>query len=253
MALIICPECCGKISSLATKCPNCGYPLTSQNTPISNKPEIQFQDLDIGKQIINRKSDAAFEGIIFPKVESSITDIPNGKVDIFLHTQGIRILMESKTNYDIHISQIIRIERKTTVQNVSQTKSVICRALIAGTIGTAIGYYIISLLGNDSTTIEWLVNKEVLAVTLDAYMMFRALLIILTSTLLGGIIGGLSGLGIKNTTKTTQYVFMKFWEDKYNQPRTIVIECDEHQPISAFIARLRKEHSKNKEIKDNQI
>ncbi len=251
MALIICPECFCKISSLATKCPNCGYPLTSQNTPISNKPEIQFQDLDIGKQIINRKIDAAFEGIIFPKVESSITDIPNGKASIFLHTQGIRIWMESKTNYDIHISQIIRIERKTTVQNVSQTKSVIWRALMAGSIGTVIGYCIISLLGNDSTSIDWLANKKVLAVTLDAYMMFRALLIILTSTLLGGIIGGLSGLCIKNTT--TQYIFMKFWEDKYNQPRTIAIECDEYQPVSAFIARLRKNIVNNKGIKDNQI
>ena len=77
-------------------------------------------------------------------------------------------------------------------------------------------------------------------------MMFRALLIILTSTLFGGIIGGLSGLGIKNTTKTTQYVIMKFWEDKYNQPQTIIIECDDYQPISAFIARLSKEYSKIK-------
>ena len=246
MALIICPECCCKISSLATKCPSCGYPLTSQNTPISNKPEIQFQELDIGKQIINRKSDAGFEAIILPNVESSITDIPNGKANIFLHTQGIRIWMGSKTYYDIHNSEIISIERKTTVQNILTNKSVICRALIAGSIGTLIGYYIISLLGNNSTTIEWLVDKEVFAATLDVYMMFRALLIILTSTLFGGIIGGLSGLGIKNTTKTTQYVIMKFWEDKYNQPQTIIIECDNYQPISAFIARLNKEYSKIK-------
>lgn len=244
MALIICPECCCKISSLATNCPNCGYPLTSQNTPISNKPEIQFHDLDIGKQIINWKVDAAFKGIIFPKVESPITDIPNGKADIVLHTQGIRIWMGSETNYDIHNSQIISIERKTTAQNVSKNKSVICRSLIAGSIGTLIGYYIIRQLGDNSTSIEWLVNKEVFAAAIDAYMMFRALLIILTSTLLGSIIGGLSGLSIKNTLKTTQYLIMKFWEAKYNQPQTIVIECDDHQPITAFISRHQKEFSR---------
>jgi len=37
MALIQCPECKGQVSTEATACPSCGYPVGAKKTPPSNK------------------------------------------------------------------------------------------------------------------------------------------------------------------------------------------------------------------------
>lgn len=154
MALITCPECGKQISDRAQTCPNCGLPLTQELNVIENEdsnisfateeiipcPKSFPTDLSIGQQITNWKFDAAFNGI-YSITENTITSIPSGKVQVLLHTHGVRIFAGLK--FDIHNSQIINIVKTTSAQIVQVNKSVIGRAvvgnLIMGPLGAIVG------------------------------------------------------------------------------------------------------------------
>lgn len=241
MGLISCIECGNKISSFATICPHCGYPITYSNIQSTQSSIVLPEDLNIGSQFRNWNFDAAFEGI-YHQTENFVSDLPNGKTIIALHANGIRMLCGSKS-YDIHKSQIINVKNITKDKNIIITNGlVIVRSIFVALIGILIGYFIVNQLG-EATSINLLAGKNVLKTTLDRYIMYRSLLIILTAALIGSIIGGLSGLKIKNVNRTTQYVTIEFWEENCNQPQSITIECDDKQPIVAFIARQQREHN----------
>ena len=146
MALITCPECGKQISDKAHACPNCGLPL-SQDTQIivpETKEEVNTTeqiipcpesfpaDLRIGQQITNWTFDAAFEGI-YSQAENTITSIPSGKVQVLLHTHGVRVF-GGLNMFDIHNSQIINIIKTSSAQLVQTNKSVIGRAVVGSVI-----------------------------------------------------------------------------------------------------------------------
>ena len=213
MALIICPECSKEVSDKATICPNCGYPIIQEDTNINSElspvniddnnklvikcPQEFPADLRIGQQITNWKFDAALEGI-YSQRENTITNIPSGKVQILLHTHGIRIF-SGLNSYDIHNSQIISIEKTTSAQIAQINKSVIGRAIVGNLI-----------MGP-----------------------------------LGAIVGGMSGLGTKDKLQVRQYVVVNFWSVENRTAQSILVQCDENQPVSAFITRQQEEQAKN--------
>ena len=212
MSLINCPECGKEISDKAMCCPNCGVPLNHTNesmlTTLSEPeivvseelilcPEVFPDDLRIGQQITNWKFDAAFDGF-YSQAENTITAIPSGKVQVTLHTHGIRI-WGGLNMYDIHNSQIINIVKTSSAELVQTNKSVIGRAVVGGLI-----------MGP-----------------------------------LGAIVGGMSGLQAKEKLQVRQYVVINFWDVETRTSQSILIQCDDAQPISAFIARQIQEHSTN--------
>ena len=218
MALITCPECGKQISDKALSCPNCGLPL-SQDTQIGvseNKQEeintteqiipcpTSFpSDLRIGQQITNWTFDAAFEGF-YSQTENTITSIPSGKVQVLLHTHGVRVF-GGLNMFDIHNSQIINIIKTSSAQLVQANKSVIGRAVVGSII-----------MGP-----------------------------------LGAIVGGMSGLSTKDKLLVTQYVVINFWDVELRSPQSLLIQCDNAQPIDAFIARQKKEAKTN--ITENRV
>lgn len=213
MALIICPECGKEVSDKASICPNCGYPIFQDDTNINDEfalvdiddnnkltiecPQEFPSDLRIGQQITNWKFDAALEGI-YSQGENTITNIPSGKVQILLHTHGIRIF-SGLNSFDIHNFQVISIEKTTSAQIAQINKSVIGRAIVGNLI-----------MGP-----------------------------------LGAIVGGMSGLGTKDKLQVRQYVVVNFWSIENRTAQSILIQCDENQPVSAFIARQQEEQAKN--------
>ena len=140
MALISCPECDKEISDKATACPNCGNPVSEIDKILNSQKQegelLEFPELPsnlaIGKQIVNWGGDSAFEGIYDHK-ENLVTEIPNGKVLVTLHTHGMKVI-QGLTNYPIHNSQIISL-RQTSLEELTKTeKSVIGRAVVGGLI-----------------------------------------------------------------------------------------------------------------------
>lgn len=218
MALITCPECGKQISDKAYTCPNCGLPL-SQDTQVvvledkqeENKsaeqlipcPETFPTDLRIGQQITNWTFDAAFEGI-YSQTENTITAIPSGKVQVLLHTHGVRVF-GGLNMFDIHNSQIINILKTSSAQLVQANKSVLGRAVVGSVI-----------MGP-----------------------------------LGAIVGGMSGLSTKEKLQVTQYVVINFWDVESRTPQSILIQCDNSQPVDAFIARQKKEENTN--VAENRV
>ena len=52
MSLILCPECCTKISNKATTCPHCGYVSDNPSLPIS--VQDKFEVIDIKEKIYKK-------------------------------------------------------------------------------------------------------------------------------------------------------------------------------------------------------
>jgi hypothetical protein len=48
MGLINCPECQGKVSTAATACPHCGYPINSNKTKDSDKGNDIWKFIKLG-------------------------------------------------------------------------------------------------------------------------------------------------------------------------------------------------------------
>lgn len=250
MALLLCPECGGKISSYATICPNCGYPSITLNKQINTDYIALPEDLDIGNKIRDWGKTAEFNGI-YHQIGHFTTNIPNGKISVSLHNKGIRIKGGSNS-YDIHKSQIIRIDRTPSEQIFTTNKSIIGRALIIGVICAVIGFYITYIWGqivvdkwinmNDNndfvTSILSTISIVKLRTIFDTIALFIS--IIIGST--GAVIGGMSGLGQKEELINTQYVTINFWEKESSTPQSILIECNEKEHVGTFIFRQQRAH-----------
>jgi hypothetical protein len=71
----------------------------------SNLPFPDFPEkLEIGKQVANWFGDAVIEGY-YDLSENVVTEVPNDKVDVIIHTNGIKIRNSNK-EYQIHNSQL---------------------------------------------------------------------------------------------------------------------------------------------------
>jgi len=150
MALINCAECKKEISDKANACPNCGNPITKKDTLTKLDKELVFPNLpanlEIGKQIVNWGGNANIEGF-YDKTENTIISIPNGKINIILHTHGIQLITKSLTNYPINNDQIISIKQASNEELAEVEKSVIGRAVIGGLILGPLGAVIGGISG----------------------------------------------------------------------------------------------------------
>ena len=45
MAIILCPECEGKVSNLSTSCPHCGYPILTSSTRNTEIEQTEITDM----------------------------------------------------------------------------------------------------------------------------------------------------------------------------------------------------------------
>lgn len=249
MALIICPECLKKISNKAVVCPNCGYPINSDkgfnneqsytdNINYPNQQSIKIPEsdngaIDIGQQIPNLRCNAAIEGI-YNSAENTNTNIPNGKVKLLLYTNGIRICSKSYT-YDIQNSEIIKIENCQTKIFQHRHKSVISRAIIGFLTMGAIGEIYLQQV------IDSFEHNKVLIGTSEIISILNLIFITLIGSL-GAIIGGITGLRIKNGGyRVIQHIVIYYQDINNRFPQSITIECNEYQDVYAFISRHQKE------------
>lgn len=138
MALIKCEDCGASVSDKATSCPHCGCPIKSQikeiSAEIGNIPFPSFPTvMNVGKQITNWGFDAALQDVLYSYSLNKLHYIPEGKVSVLAHTNGICI-WKGITFFYIHHNQIIDIKCIPYQQFEQQNKSVIGRAVVGGLI-----------------------------------------------------------------------------------------------------------------------
>lgn len=154
MALIKCSECGKEVSDKAISCPNCGYPIQSPSPDTTAIEDIAEESLEfpqlptimkVGKQIVNWGSDAGLDGGYY-YCENVVKEIPEGEIKIVLHTNGICI-MKGISLYYISDQQIIKLSTATEKQIMTESKSVIGRAIVGGLILGPLGAVIGGISG----------------------------------------------------------------------------------------------------------
>lgn len=144
MALINCFECGKEVSDKALSCPHCGIPFNkiSVVTEINTLQEINIPNLPADLKIGKHVWDSVFFDGYFDGRENVNSKISSGKVKVFLHTHGIKIMYGSNF-YPIHNAQIISLKKTTQEELTKVDKSVIGRAvvgaLILGPLGAIVG------------------------------------------------------------------------------------------------------------------
>ena len=150
-----CPNCGNELESGVKFCPNCGQKITNDEelvqTPIhieveDTRKELAFPEfpaiMNVGKQIANWKGDAYIPNAFFSYDVNSIRAIPEGKVGVAAHTNGICIIGGTSFYY-IHHMQIVNMSCVKGEQLISKDKSVIGRAavgaILLGPLGAIIG------------------------------------------------------------------------------------------------------------------
>lgn len=153
MALIKCSECGKEISDKALSCPNCGCPVQSipqvENSISKESDSPEFPQLPtimkVGKQIVNWGLDAGLDGGYYYS-ENVIKEIPEGDVKIILHTNGICI-MKGTAIYYLSDQQIIKLSTATEEQIMTESKSVIGRAIVGGLLLGPLGAVVGGMTG----------------------------------------------------------------------------------------------------------
>lgn len=201
MALIKCPECGKEISDKAKSCPQCGYPITKENSTrvesnLTPDTKNNFPDLpatiDIGSPCTEYGTDATIEGY-FCQSENAVNMLKEGKVKIQLHPNGICLLQGLTTSVCISNQQIINVSSATQAKIISESKSVIGRAVVGGL-----------LLGP-----------------------------------VAAVIGGISGVGSKQKLVGNYYLVVNFWDVCTRMLQTLLISTKD-APVG-FISRFEKE------------
>lgn len=205
MALINCPECKKEISDKAISCPNCGIPLNKLVIP-------DEKVLEITKELL-----------VFPLLPK---DFSIGK-----HITSFA----GDTPFDGFYDQKENVISKIPIGKVS---------VVLYTHGIQIinGFNIYSIHNSQIISLRK-TSKEELAKT-DKSVVGRAVVGGLILGPLGAIIGGMSGIGRKESIENKHYLVINFWDIDSKSAQTILIS-GEGWKIGAFILRQQKEQSLN--------
>ncbi len=215
MALIKCMECCKEISDKAQTCPNCGFPLSEEKVDEekNNKEEIGGQE--------------QLEYPNLPKKLDIGKQIVNWNFDAAFegfydkNENTLEALPTGKINVTLHTHGI---------------------QLVSGLVFYPISnHQIISLKTISKTE---LIKK-------DKSVIGRAVVGGLILGPIGAIVGGMSGIGSKESSVNQTYFIINYWDITTKSAKTILISSTEETKIKAFILRHKKEKEKN--ITENRV
>jgi ribosomal protein L40E len=110
MALLICEECKGKVSSKADNCPHCGCPVSD----INSLELSQYHKPELAKNL-NLELHRPFKDFIFKPFYASELNpsmgIPSGTAEIASRSNGLKVTLKNDPQKPrkIHFSQIIAL------------------------------------------------------------------------------------------------------------------------------------------------
>lgn len=149
MALMKCPECGNEVSSLAPSCPKCGCPISTKDVAIQPNSELQVQEseivpepkpeekfpaiptvINIGKQRWS-ETGGMLTGCYYLSEINFTNYIKEGKVTLYVHTNGIEILSGIEKFY-ISFDQLVSLKFIPEEKLTQENKSVIGRAVVGG-------------------------------------------------------------------------------------------------------------------------
>lgn len=212
MALIKCPECQREVSDKAISCPNCGVPISTLALQI---PEI-IEPIDV-----------ADENLEFLECPSFSEDMRIGQQ---ITNWALNAAFKGVYN---QAENVIKSIPSGEAQVLLHTHGL--RIMVGFNMYDIHNSQIINIIKTSSAEIAK-VNKSVIG---------RAVVGGLIMGPLGAIVGGISGVSLKDKLQITQYVIINFWDTSSKTSQSILLSCDMDQPIDAFILRQQKEQYKN--------
>ena len=151
MALIRCKECNNAISSMASACPHCGWPVEIMST-LSDRSFEEYtseplgDDLFIGQQITNWGYDAILDGYCWRGPNAPL-QLPEGKLQLRIHTGGVCVAKSTFGDVfmNLHKSQILHMAAWDSEWVETKYPSMIGRTILGaaafGRAGAAVGAY----------------------------------------------------------------------------------------------------------------
>lgn len=136
---MFCSSCGKEISEGISFCPYCGFSLKAASQPGQPREEelkspLLPSDLSLGKALVNWGNDTFVTGEYLHD-QNIVKDIPDGKVQVFLHQNGIKISSTRVFRHtEIHSSQIIDVKESKESELVQVNKSVIGRAVVGAVL-----------------------------------------------------------------------------------------------------------------------
>ena len=209
MALINCPECSKEISDKALSCPNCGIPLDKIDL-------IPKDDID---EIIDN---------------SDLMKYPVLPTDLSIGTQIVNWAFDAAFNgfYD---------GRENVISTIPSGKV----SVILYTHGIEImgGLKFYQIHNSQIISLKRTSHEEL--VKADKSVIGRAVVGGLILGPLGAIVGGMSGIGIKDKFIDKNYFIINYWDVETRSAQTILISSTETTKIDSFILRQQKEQNLN--------
>ena len=135
MALMICPECQGKVSSESQICVHCGYPIDkikNCESDIQAPPEMLGRDLTI-KGIGNIFRGLEFNAVYAKSINTDI-HVNEGTALVLVGTNGMQINLNSYPLLTIHFLQIKKITINERSTEFHKKKSLIGRSIVGGVL-----------------------------------------------------------------------------------------------------------------------
>lgn len=217
MALVNCPECGSRISDKANTCPQCGC-------PISNQEMKEFA-------LTNNASNTNMQVIPFPNTFPS--DLRIG---------------QQITNwaFDAAIEGIYD-QRVNTIHKLPSGKANIL--LHTHGVRVVVGLEIYDIHFSQIINMQKTTSAEIAKT--NRSVIGRAVVGGLIMGPLGAIVGGISGTTSKDELMIKQFVIINFWDIDTKSAQSLLIQCDNNQPIDAFISRQIKEAQTN--LTENRI
>ena len=207
MALINCSECGKEISNKAEVCVNCGNPISLLE---SNNKIISNDELQ------------------FPALPEDL------KIGNQITNWGGDALLNGYYDSEINIVDGIR-EGEVSV--------LLCENGIKLTNGFLLG----GIELHNAVIINLNQTSKSELIKVEKSVVGRAVAGGLILGPLGAVIGGLSGVGSKETEKKTSYLLINFWDLLSKEPNTVIIRSNESQ-ITNFVNRWQKQFDKGKVI-----
>lgn len=138
MALTICPECQGKVSSKSEACIHCGFPMKEvkiDEESVLSPPELPH-DLTLEGFFLKDQVKLLF-------VEELNVDIKSptcvAVLDVLKNGIRLRVKKENRGKRDIHFSQITSFELIESSHIAKEDKSLLGRALVGGVLLGGVG------------------------------------------------------------------------------------------------------------------